>query len=98
VVDGGETDLVLLDAENGAKLRRLTGHVNPVRALSFSSDGKWLASAADDQTVCVWRLTDLGRLLDAQGLLRGLVVNDTADGLAVAEILPHDHDESNPHG
>src|SRR5262245_1779844 len=95
VVDGGETDLVLLDAENGAKLRRLTGHVNPVRALSFSSDGKWLASAADDQTVCVWRLTDLGRLLGAQGLLRGLVVNDTADGLAVAEINRDDLNESN---
>src|SRR5205807_1083246 len=77
------------------ELRRLTGHVNPVRGLAFSSDGKWLASAGEDLVVSIWRLSDLGQLLGAQGLLRGLVVRDTGEGLAVAEVNREDLNEQN---
>jgi WD40 repeat protein len=32
----------------------LSGHSDPVNAVSFSHDGRWLASAADDGAVCLW--------------------------------------------
>jgi WD40 repeat protein len=46
----------LLDAATGSPRRVLTGHVDAVAALAYSSDGRWLASAAvyADTKVRIW--------------------------------------------
>ena len=58
-VEQGVSYLELFDAASDRRLRRFSGHVNVVRALAFRKDGRLLASAAEDQTVAVWSLTDL---------------------------------------
>jgi WD40 repeat protein len=66
--------LALYDVPSGRQLRQYTGHLDPIRSLSFSADGRLLASAADDQTVCVWSLADLDEVQGRRGLLYGFVV------------------------
>src|SRR5205823_2563112 len=51
-VESGVTSLALYDVRSGRPFREYSGHVNPIRALAFSGDGRLLASAAEDQTVC----------------------------------------------
>lgn len=47
--------LVLWNAETGAKLREIyNGHSDIVLGLSFSRDGKWLASGAADKFAKIW--------------------------------------------
>src|SRR5262249_52479756 len=52
------------DKDNGVQVRQYVGHAHRISALAASSDGRLLASTGDDQTVCVWSLTDLDRILD----------------------------------
>jgi WD40 repeat protein len=80
---GGVAYLGLYDARSGHFLRQLTDHVNRIRSLAFSGDGRFLASAADDQTVCVWSLTDLIAARGRHGLLRGLTVEPVGADLRV---------------
>ncbi len=54
VVDG---ELLLWDlSDPEAKPRTLRGHGQPVTALVFTPDGKWLISAADDGTIRLWQI------------------------------------------
>src|SRR5262249_33192540 len=53
---------------------------------AFSGDGRFLVTAADDRTVCVWSLTDLDRIVQARGGLPGLVLADQNGRHVVAEV------------
>ncbi|HLZ07572.1 MAG TPA: hypothetical protein VKT80_03225, partial [Chloroflexota bacterium] len=68
--------LDLFDAVTGEKFRENVGHTDVVHSVAFSSDGRMLATAADDQTVNVWSLTTIDQILKKRGLLNGLPVKE----------------------
>ncbi|MCI0461678.1 MAG: WD40 repeat domain-containing protein [Gemmataceae bacterium] len=82
----GESFLDVFHAATGQHLRRFTGHVDRVRSLAFSANGKLLVSAAADQTVRVWALPDLAEVIDKRGALPGVVVREGKGGLVVDRI------------
>ena len=79
-VEGGEPLLKLIDLKTGEVLRHLSGHTERIRSLAFSDGGRLLASAADDRTVSVWWLPDLGESTAGQGLIRELEVRTEGNG------------------
>jgi WD40 repeat protein len=84
----GETILQLYNAETGEPVRQFTGHNNLVRSLAFAADGQLLASAGEDQTVCVWSLADLNEHLGQKALLRGVAVQERDGALVVGYVDP----------
>lgn len=93
----GVAGLTLYECGKGERVRVLTGHQGMIKYLSFSKDGQLLASASEDQTINLWRMTDLEGLMDQQGMLRGLtlgkregklvVLKSTFDVLKVDEVV-----------
>lgn len=45
------------DVQTGKLLQTLSEHTNDVMDVTFNSTGNWLASASDDNTVRLWRVT-----------------------------------------
>lgn len=82
----GKPRLVLVNAATGDTLRHFTGHVDRVHALAFAADGRLLASCAEDQTVCVWSLTDIGRVLGRSGRLAGVALGEEQGAVVVARV------------
>jgi WD40 repeat protein len=89
-----QPSLSLYNGKSGEQLRQLTGHLDSIRSLCFSADGRLLASAADDQTVSLWGLTDLGKVLGQRGLLRGVAVD--SDGRGGLNVVRIDAEELQP--
>lgn len=66
IATASDDKTVKLWKRHGSLLRTLDGHSDVVWGISFSPDGKTLASASKDETVILWNLTqdlDLDRLL-----------------------------------
>jgi WD40 repeat protein len=84
--DSGDSVLCLYDVTTGERVRQFAGHVDAVRSLVFSADGKLLASAAEDQTVCVWSLEEVERILGKRGQIAGLAVGEGEGGVVVKKV------------
>jgi WD40 repeat protein len=81
---GGQTRLYLYNAATGEQVRELSGHTARIHSLVFSGDGRLLVSAGDDQTVCVWSLTNLERSVGKAGGLPGVALRRNAAGAQAA--------------
>ena len=83
-----EPMLALYDGSTGQQVRQLTGHTGTVRSVAFSADGQLLVTAGDDQTVCIWGLTDLVKHVGRAGFLNGVALVERGGRLTVREVDP----------
>jgi hypothetical protein len=90
-VDISEARLSLYNTRTAEQIRQFGGHAEPIHCLAASPDGKFLASAADDQTICLWTLTDVKQILGQQGTLWGVFIQKEGNGLVVKRV-----DEGSP--
>jgi WD40 repeat protein len=75
----------LIDPMDGRELRTFMGHSGGVNALAVSADGATLATASDDHTVRLWRISDGATLATLAGHGRELYsVAISPDGTRIA--------------
>jgi WD40 repeat protein len=77
---GSESQVRLWNLETGALRRQFTGHLTGVVDLSFSPDGKMLASAGHDARARMWDARDGKRLYQIRGSDGRRIVAFSADG------------------
>lgn len=56
----------LWDLRTGERINTLAGHSGPIQGLSFSDDGKTLASTSFDNTILLWDLTPIVSEFDVE--------------------------------
>jgi WD40 repeat protein len=81
------TDVTLLDAETGKVRHRLTGHSTGVEAITFSPDGRILATAGQDYCIKLWdwaHASEPTTLSDGVGHVKSLAFSRDGAWLAFA--------------
>jgi WD40 repeat protein len=73
---GYEPTLNLYNARSGQQYCEFQGHTGPIYSVAFSADGRFLVSAAADQTVCLWSLNKLDQVIGKQGQLHGVRIKE----------------------
>src|SRR5207245_7406243 len=81
-----EARLRLYNAQSGEPVREFNGHAEPIHCLAASPDGKLLVSAAGDQSVCLWSVTDIQQILGQQGTLWGVFVQKDGNSLVIRRV------------
>jgi WD40 repeat protein len=51
-----ENYIIIIDLEKGVQVSTAVGHTNVINSLSFSGNGNYLASGADDNSVRIWKV------------------------------------------
>ncbi len=83
----GQPLLQIYNGETSDCLRWCVGHTERVRSLSFSDDGRMLASVGEDRTTCVWTTTDIAeRTLNQHGQVSGLIVHSRDNKIIVSSV------------
>ena len=81
------TDVTLLDSETGKVRHRLTGHSTGVEAITFSPDGRILATAGQDRCIKLWdwaHANEPTTLSDGVGHVKSLAFSRDGAWLAFA--------------
>lgn len=76
--------LIIWEATTGKQTRVLEGHTDHVRSLSFSGDGRVLASFSSDRTIRLWSCADWREI----ALIRTIGIENTDCELAFHPHLP----------
>jgi Tol biopolymer transport system component len=85
---GASGDITLRELNTG-KERKLRGHLNPISSLSFSPDGRLLASGGNDNTARIWDVSTGAQIQQFEG--GGLFIAGVTfapDGKLLAYITP----------
>lgn len=85
-----DCDIELFEAARGVAASRLSGHTAPPIQFEFHPSGQWIASAAKDDTFCLWDVRSGQSLLQAATGNRW-VVQFLSDGNRVATGAGSDH-------
>ena len=55
------------NSQTGLGIETLTGHTAAILDLKFSADGKYLASAAEDKLVKIWKTATFAQAIELLG-------------------------------
>jgi len=84
-VGSQNSDIIILDAITGSQKAILSGHIDEVNCLTFSSDGKSLVSGSDDMTVKLWDVQTGGIIRTFHGYTKSVwSVSISADCTMIA--------------
>jgi WD40 repeat protein len=82
-----EGEIKIWDAKLGKQIRSIKGHTDAIEGLALSKDGKFLASASEDQTVKIWDLAtskDVQTLKGHTGMVQAVAFTHDGKKLATA--------------